>query len=508
MINKIIVFLIHYCQVKKIFFCRKFIKASFVYKASGISITRRKLILVTNREPYVHRKIKNEIICKKSLGGVISALDPLMQQHKGIWVAWGSGNADFLVTDSEKKIEVPPDHPTYVLKRIPLTNKEIENYYHGFSNRVLWPLFHLFIEKMRAKETYWNTYWTVNKKFAQSILKEMETDDLIWIHDYHLSLVPYFMKMKEPNAKIALFWHIPWPPWEIFYTLPWRNELLEGILASDFVGFHTSSYVSNFINCAERKTGVSFDTKKKTIFFKDHKTKIRHFPLGISYKEYHQLAHTPAVSKKAEKLKKLYGNRNLILGIDRLDYTKGILDRIKAFELLLEDNPKYREKVVLIQIASPSRNKIEEYFTMKKEIDEAVGRINGKYRNETWTPVMYFYKEISQNSLLAYYKIADIGLLTPLRDGMNLIAKEFIASNDENTVLILSEFAGASEELTNAIMVNPYDIRSIGRAIKTAIEMPCEEKKHRFLSMEKKVKKHDSEWWYSNFLKEWERVYA
>jgi trehalose 6-phosphate synthase/phosphatase len=431
-----------------------------------------------------------------------------MQQHKGVWIAWGSGNADYLVTDSKKKLQVPPEHPLYTLKRIPLTKNEIECYYHGFSNRVLWPLFHLFIEKMQPREHYWNAYRKVNKKFAENILAEIGKDDLIWVHDYHLSLVPYFVKQKAPKAKIAFFWHIPWPPWEIYCTLPWRNELLEGMLSADFVAFHTASYVKNFINCAERLTGAKINRRKKMISYKKHTTKIKHFALGVSYSEYHRKANTPGLLKKAEKLKKLYKHKKLILGIDRLDYTKGILQRIKAFELFLEENPKYREKVVFVQIASPSRSKIEEYIGMKKEIDETVGRINGKYRNETWTPVMYFYKEIPQTSLLAYYRISDIGLLTPLRDGMNLIAKEYIASNNENTVLILSEFAGASEELTNALMVNPYDLHSISGAIKTAVEMPPDEKKRRFQSMKKKVQEHDSEWWYSNFLKEWKRVYS
>jgi trehalose 6-phosphate synthase/phosphatase len=488
--------------------CRKIIKESLVNKIRGISIIKRKLVLVSNREPYIHRKLKNEIVCKKSIGGVISALDPLMQKHKGLWVAWGSGNADFLVTNSHKIIKVPPKNPCYELKRIHLTNKEIENYYHGFSNRVLWPLFHLFIEKMQPKEAYWYAYQKVNKKFAQNILNEIEKEDFIWIHDYHLSLVPFFIKQKEPDAKIACFWHIPWPPWEIFCTLPWRDELLTGLLQSDFIGFHTSSYVSNFLNCAERKPGVKVDMKKKVIRYENHTTKIKHFPLGVSFTEYNHTANSSTVLKKAAYLKNLYGDKKLVLGIDRLDYTKGILNRIKAFEVLLDENPKYREKIVLVQIASPSRNKIEEYSSMKKEIDEAVGRINGKYRNETWTPVMYFSKEISLHSLLAYYRISDIGLLTPLRDGMNLIAKEYIATNNENTVLILSEFAGASEELTHALIVNPYDLHSIARAIKNAVDMPSDEIQHRFKAMRQKVKNHDSEWWYRNFLKEWERVYA
>lgn len=496
--------------VNKKFYLKKknIIKDLFVYKISGISIIDKKLILVTNREPFIHKRIKKEIYCKKSIGGVISALDPLMQEHKGLWVAWGSGSADYVVTDSNKITKVPPEQPKYELKRVRLTKKEIENYYNGFSNRVLWPLFHLFIEKMKPKQIYWNTYRSVNKKFAKSVINEINKDDLIWIHDYHLSLLPMLIKQKKPKAKIAFFCHIPWPPWEIFCTLPWRNELLDGLLQSDFIGFHTSSYVYNFLNCAKRKPDVKLDMKKKLIFYKNHKTKIGHFPLGVSYKQYQQIANSKSVLKKVNDIKKFYGGKKIVLGIDRLDYTKGILNRIKGFELFLDENPKYREKVVLIQIASPSRDKIKEYLSMKKEIDEAAGRINGKYRSETWTPVMYFSKEVPQSTLLAYYRVSDIGLLTPLRDGMNLIAKEFIASNNENTVLILSEFAGASEELTEAIMVNPFDFYSISEAIKTAVQMPLEEIISRFQSMKEKVKKHDSEWWYTNFLKEWERVYA
>jgi trehalose 6-phosphate synthase/phosphatase len=473
----------------------------------GVSITK-KIIVVSNTEPYSHRKTKKGIVCKKSLGGVVSALDPLMQKHKGLWIAWGSGNADFTVTNSENKLLVPIENPKYTLKRIQLAKKEIENYYHGFSNRVLWPLFHLFIEKMHQKKEYWIAYNKVNKKFAQIVLNEMKTNDLIWIHDYHLSLVPNFIRKEQPDAKIAFFWHIPWPPWEIFESLPQKDVLLKGILDSDFAAFHTSSYVKNFINCAMRRTGTTVDKKRRIVSSKDHKTKIRYFPLGISYKDYHRLANSRDVLKKVAKLKKLFHNKNLILGIDRLDYTKGILDRIKAFEMFLEENPESREKVVLIQIASPSRDKIEEYGIMKKSLDEAVGRINGRFRTETWTPVMYFSREIPQISLLAYYKSADVGLLTPLRDGMNLISKEFIATKDDKGVLILSEFAGAAEELTNAIIVNPYDVNSTARAIKTAINMSAEEKIQRFKSMKEKVKEHDSEWWYTNFLKEWEKIYA
>ncbi len=431
-----------------------------------------------------------------------------MQKHKGIWIAWGSGSADFMVCDSENRVMVPDNNPKYVLKRIHLSKKEIENYYHGFSNRVLWPLFHLFVEKMDPREEYFHDYFRVNKKFAQSILDEMNDDDLIWIHDYHLTLVPKFIKMEKPNAKIAFFWHIPWPPWEAFGSLPQRNKIIEGLLNSDLIGFHTAHYVKKFMECAEKNPGIKLDEKKSIITSEYNNTKIQHFPLGISYKDFATSALAQIAEKKARRLKKLHKNRNIILGLDRLDYTKGILNRLKAYEYLLDQNPELREKVVLVQIASPSRDNIDEYREMKKEIDEAVGNINGRFGNEEWTPVMYFSRKMTQKSLLAYYKAADISLLTPLRDGMNLIAKEYAASKDDNGVLILSEFAGAAEELQEALLVNPFNIQETANVIKNAVEMPMEEKKHRFQSLKKKVKDHDVEWWLDHFLKEWDKIYV
>jgi trehalose 6-phosphate synthase len=431
-----------------------------------------------------------------------------MQRQKGIWVAWGSGNADFMVCGPENKVIVPEEEPQYALKRIQLTTKEIENYYHGFSNSVLWPLFHLFIEKVHPQQDYWNTYQKVNKKFAHTVLSEMKKDEFIWIHDYHLSLVPYFIRKEKPDAKIAFFWHIPWPPWEVFGSLPQRDDLLKGLLSSDFIGLHTKSYVKNFIDCALKNETVHLNRKENILLSEDKKTKIRPIPLGISYSDFADSVLSKNAIKKAKRLKKMHKNRNIILGLDRLDYTKGILDRLKAYESFLEQYPEFKEKIVLVQIASPSRNKIDEYCAMKKEIDEAVGNINGRFGNEEWTPVIYFSRRMTQQSLLAYYKAADVSLITPLRDGMNLIAKEYAASKDDDGVLILSEFAGAAEELNDAILVNPFDVQKTAGAIKTAIEMPAEEKKQRFQSMKQKVKDRDSDWWLNSFLKEWETTYA
>ncbi len=431
-----------------------------------------------------------------------------MQQSRGIWIAWGSGNADFTVCNAENKVLVPEKNPRYFLKRLPLSKSEVDNYYKGYANRVLWPLFHYFIEKMHPNEKYWYAYYNVNKKFAEAVLDEMNPSDRIWLHDYHLALVPYFIKQKRPDAKIAFFWHIPWPPWEIFGALPQSNDILNGLLHSDLLGFHTQSYVKNFLGCALRRPTVDITKQKNLLQVNGHQVKVNQFPLGICYDDFASPEGEQSIEKHAKKIKKMYNVKTLILGIDRLDYTKGILNRIKAFEYVIKTYPKFRGKVVLVQIATPSRGDVDEYHMMKKEIDEIVGRINAQYRTEKWTPIMYFYRRVPDRLLLTYYKAADIGLLTPIRDGMNLISKEFIAAKQKDGVLILSEFAGASEELHESIIVNPYDIIGTGEAIKQVLEMPAEEKQRRFQNLNKKVKAHDSQWWLQNFLQEWEQLYA
>jgi len=468
--------------------------------------------VVTNREPYSHNKKENKIITKKSSGGVVSALDPLMIENGGTWIAWGSGNADFQVCNTDSKVLVPDNKPSYFIKRITLSDDEVENYYRGYSNRVLWPLFHLFVEKMHMNDKYWKSYVDVNKKFSKAIIEEISQnkhkDNYIWIHDYHLSLVPKFIKNRINDAKIAYFWHIPWPPWEIFGILPQREQILEGLLSSDLLGFHTTSYVDNFIKSALKNTKNKVDVKNSTVISPDNQTSVKSFPLGIKHQEYTKPLNSNEVKKEINDLEGMYKNKKMILGIDRLDYTKGILDRIKSYEQFLKNNPEYKEKVVLVQIATPSRYQIKEYLNMKKEIDEAVGKINGEYGTETWTPVTYFFRRIPQSMLLAYYHTADVGLLTPIRDGMNLIAKEFTTTNEKDGVLILSEFAGAAEQLKEAISVNPFDINSVAGAIKTAVDMPKKERKKRIKAMKRVIKDYDAEWWQKSFVKQWEKIYA
>jgi trehalose 6-phosphate synthase/phosphatase len=428
-----------------------------------------------------------------------------MQDTKGLWIAWGSGTADATTTNLEDKITVPQDNPSYTLKRIFLSKQEIQDYYKGYANRVLWPLCHYFIEKMSSRDDYWKAYVTVNKKFADAVLDEYQKGDKVWIHDYHFALAPEMIKKEHPDIPIAFFWHIPFPPWEVFGALPQQDSLLTGLLNCDLVGFHTQSYVRNFLCTANQRFNHAVKIRRNTITHDTHTTHVHDFPLGISYKDY---ATTPDLTtERSEKIKTLLHADHLILGIDRLDYTKGILNRIKAFEHFITKYPYYRGRAVLVQIATPSRDSIEEYKTMKRDIDETAGRLNANLRTETWAPLVYFYRKIPQNLLLAYYKAADIALLTPLRDGMNLIAKEFIAANQKNSVLILSQFAGASERLTDALQVNPYDIKATGEAIKIAIDMPPEEKTRRNRNLKTLVRRQDAHWWLTNFLNRWETCY-
>jgi trehalose 6-phosphate synthase len=453
------------------------------------------LVTVTNREPYMHEKSSEGVICKKSIGGVVSAIDSLMVSRGGTWIAWGSGKADFEIGDV---VEVPCDTPRYRLKRVKLSEKETELYYRGFCNRTLWPVFHLFTERAVFSTRYWKSYVKVNTKFAKATLDEAHDDSFVWVHDYHLSLVPSMIRSEA--RKIGFFWHIPWAPWSTFSKIPWRDEIFSGLLGSDLIGFHTMYYARNFLECAE-ELGYQVKRRQRVIYTGDRAVKVGVFPIGVNYQLFNEM------KDKVKSLRSKIRVEKLIFGLDRLDYTKGILERLLAFELFLENNPQWHGRVSLVQVATPSRTKVEEYRLMKREIDECVGRINGAYSTLNWTPVRYFYQTIPFETLVQYYKAADVALVTPIVDGMNLVVKEYIATKDAG-VVILSEFAGAAEDLTEAIIVNPHDINAVAEAIKNAVEMGEEEKKRRFLALKRKVRRRDINWWIDRFFHEWEKLYS
>jgi len=456
-----------------------------------------RLIVVSNREPYIQERSKaGRIISRKAVGGLVSVLDRVVASCNGLWIAWGSGSADFIYGETA---EVPPGNPKYKLKRIRLSEREVSRYYRGFSNGTIWPLFHLFPERARFIEGDWKYYQKVNLKFATAIVKEAQAGDMVWVHDYHLALVPKFIRELNKDTKIAFFWHIPWVNWDVFNKLPWRAEIFEGLLGSDLIGFHTKSYVEKFMECAEQ-LGFSINRKKGIIKY-SRGVSVKAFPIGMDYNIFQKVSDRDAI-----KLKKKMRAEKLILGVDRLDYTKGIVDRLLAFERFLQKYPKFRGKAVLLQIATPSRTKVEEYRKIKKEIDETVGRINGLFQRMDWIPIRYFYRTFPQTQLAVFYRASDVALITPWMDGMNLISKEYIAANEDG-VLILSEFAGAAEELKEAIIVNPHDIEGVADAIKDALEMSSEERKERFKVLSEKVRKTNINWWLNKFLKEWNKTY-
>jgi trehalose 6-phosphate synthase len=461
-----------------------------------------RLVLLSNREPYVHERTKRGIKFKMPIGGLVSALDPVMRSCKGIWVAWGSGSADRDVVDPNNRIKVPQEDPSYLLKRVWLTKKEVSNYYYGFCNRVLWPISHLFLEKAVFKGEYWQAYRKVNKKFTKAAVEEIRTEDNVWVHDFHLALVPQLLREERDDIKIAHFWHIPFPPCEIFSSIPWRREILEGLMGCDLIGFHTQFYVNNFLNTVRREFSLEISREEGIIYKDGRVVKVKPFPIGIDYERYREIATSYRVTEKAYKLRKKLRAGYIFFGVDRLDYTKGILNRLLAFEKFLEENPRYKGSAVLIQVACPSRTKVEEYRMMKKEIDENIGRINGKFQTPQWTPIIYIYRCIPTEELITFYKAADVALITPLRDGMNLVAKEYVAVKDDG-VLILSEFAGASQQLREAFLVNPFDTEKTAQAMEKALRLDREEKEKRIQKLREKIRSYDIHWWLEKFLGEW-----
>ncbi|MFZ3106786.1 MAG: trehalose-6-phosphate synthase [Candidatus Hydromicrobium sp.] len=462
---------------------------------------KNRLIIVSNRIPYNVTRINNEISYKKSVGGLVTTLDPILKKTGGLWIGWSglSGKSKFI----EKKISIPGDNGnSYDLKIVNLSRNEIIDYYRGFSNRTLWPLFHGFIFQSYFDSAYWRSYLKTNKKFANEVFSEVTSEDIIWVHDYHLALVPGMLRNKNDNLKILYFLHIPFPNFETLRVLPWASKILEGILGSNIVGFQTRRDAINFLACCREILGLEVDFYKFMVRLNNRFVHIINLPISIDYNHFSSFASKKETIALENKIKKSLKNIRIILSVERLDYTKGIKERIRAIDYFFETYPEYKRKIIFLQIAVPSRSKVEEYITFKREIDELTGKINGKYSYEMWSPITYIYKSLSQENLIAYYKVADICLITSLRDGMNLIAKEYVACKlGGSGVLILSKFAGAVEEMKeSSVLINPYDIEEIANKIKLALEFDEKEKVHNMLVLQEQVKQNDVFKWCKNFL--------
>ncbi|MFA6078208.1 MAG: trehalose-6-phosphate synthase [Candidatus Omnitrophota bacterium] len=464
------------------------------------------LFVVSNREPYMH--VMNEITgraeCVRPASGVVTALDPIMRACGGTWIAHGSANADRKFVNSKNKLGVPPGEDRYILKRVWLTKEEEDGYYYGFSNEGLWPLCHITYTRPIFRESDWQSYKKINQKFANSILEELPSKNpFIFIQDYHFTLLPQMIKAKRPDATIALFWHIPWPNPEVFSICPFQSEILSGMLGCDLIGFHVQYHCNNFIDTVNRLLECRVDTEKFSVVRSGKETLVRSFPISVDI----DISSKVDQGEKAEiaKIRKEFelDNKIVALGVDRIDYTKGLAERMMAVDRFLEKNPVYKEKFVFIQLGAPSRTHIKRYHDLMGELDELAEKINWKYMTDEWKPIIYLKRHFSPEEIKPYYRIADICIVSSLHDGMNLVAKEYVASkNDMNGSLILSRFTGAAREFTDAIQVNPYSTEDFADSIRSAVDMPLQEKKRRMANMRKIIDDNNIYKWAGNIITE------
>jgi len=469
-------------------------------------LQERPLFVISNREPYMHKKQGKKIECLVPASGLVTALEPVLKACGGTWIAHGGSDADREVVDVQNKIRVPPEEPQYVLKRVWLTKEEEKGYYYGFSNEGLWPLCHIAHTRPSFREEDWGYYQTVNKKFARATLEELEDveEPLILIQDYHFALLPRLIKEDRPDARVALFWHIPWPNPESFSICPWQRELLHGMLGADLIGFHIQFHCNNFLDTIDRALESRIDWEHFSVERKGQTTLVKPFPISIAFPDQSNASTASHVTKpNKESLLKDLGvkGKHLGVGVDRIDYTKGILERFKAIERFLEKYPVYQGEFTFVELGAPSRTHIKEYHDLIAAVEVEVDRINWRFKAKEWQPIVFLKKHHSHEEIRPFYETADLCMVTSLHDGMNLVAKEYIsARDDESGVLILSQFTGASRELRDALIVNPYDIEEMAEAIRTALEMDPEEQKARMRSMRETLKNRNIYHWAADLI--------
>jgi len=468
-------------------------------------LKERMLIVVSNREPYMHIHDGRKIKCIMPASGMVTAMEPILMACGGLWIASGTGDADKEVVDDHAKIKVPPEEPKYTLRRVWISKEEEEYFYYGFSNEGLWPLCHVAHTRPIFRTEDWQYYQSVNRKFADTILEEIKTEEkpFILVQDYHFALLPAMIKESRPDARVSIFWHIPWPNPESFGICPWQNEILMGMLGADMIGFHTQYHCNNFLSTVNQslESRVAWETFSVTIG--DHTTRVNPFPISISFtmKDYNQgtgnVLPVPALLKN-------YGIQAQVIGVgvDRIDYTKGILERFHAIERFLEKYKPYQGKFTFVQIGAPSRTFIKNYSDLVENVEKEVDRINRKFQAKDWKPILLLDRHHSHQEITPFYQSASLCMVTSLHDGMNLVAKEFVASrNSNNGVLILSRFTGAAQELAGSLIVNPYDIEEMADAIKDALEMPEVEQRSRMNQMRQTILRHNIYSWAASLLK-------
>jgi trehalose 6-phosphate synthase len=505
-------------------------RAEHVWTAHRLAVHVRerlgdgRLFVVSNREPFMHIRQGGSVACVVPPSGLVTALEPVLQACDGTWIAHGSGSEDRAFVDAEDRLRVPPEDPRYTLRRVWLRSDEEAGYYEGFSNEGLWPLCHIAHTRPIFRASDWGYYQRVNAKFAEVLIEEMrETEHpVVFIQDYHFALLPRIIKLARPDARVAIFWHIPWPNAESFGICPWQADLVDGLLGADIIGFHIQSHCNNFLETVDRVLEARTDWEQFSIRRRDHVSLVRPFPISVAWDEHGRDAEVDGAIEAADDYRKaaeraeaeesaqLHGELHrelgvdglqMIVGVDRMDYTKGIVERLLAVEYLLDEHPWYLERIVFVQIAAPSRTRIPSYAGLRAQVEETVERVNQKFERTGWKPVILIERQCSHDEVARYYREGSICLVTSLHDGMNLVAKEYIsARKDCDGVLILSRFAGAAQELRDALLVNPYDVEQVGEALKTGLDMSPGERRLRMERLRHQVKEHNVYRWAANVL--------
>lgn len=470
----------------------------------------KKLYLVSNREPYVHEKDGPGIRCIVPAGGLVTALDPVMRVCDGLWIAHGSGDADRETVEKNDTLRVPPGDPAYTLKRIWLTREEEDGYYYGFANEGLWPLCHITHNRPEFRLEDWTHYRKVNEKFADALLEEIagEESPMVLVQDYHLALLPSLIKERRPDAKVAIFWHIPWPNPEAYGICPWRQEILQGMLGADIIGFHIQFHCNNFLETVDRFLESKIDWEQFSVTRGGHTTLIKPFPISVRFGDPREMTSSDDHPAKEDLLRKIGVQAEYLgVGVDRIDYTKGIPERFRAIDRFFEKYPEYLGRFTFVELGAPSRTHIKKYRDLMAEIEEAVEKINWRFRTKTWKPIVFLKAHHTHEAIEPYYKASDLCMVTSLHDGMNLVAKEFVAArDDEDGVLILSQFTGASRELKDALIVNPYDIEQMADAICLSLRMPPAERCARMGRMRANVREHNIYRWAGKLIAELARL--
>jgi len=464
-----------------------------------------RVIAVSNREPYIHRRRPGGVECVQPASGLTVALDPIMRATGGVWVAHGGGDADSMAVDQRDHVAVPPDEPSYTLRRVWLDRETEKRYYYGLANEGLWPLCHVAFHRPVFRQEDWESYRRANHLFADAVLEEANGEPaIVFIQDYHFGLLPRILKERNPNLTVAQFWHIPWPNSETFRVFPWKEELLDGLLGNDLLGFHLRYHCANFLETIDRSLEARVDTEHYDVWRGGRLTRVRPFPISIDFERHAREAAGPVVASHMARWRKKLGKEHRFLGIglDRADYTKGIPDRLRAVDRLLETHPEYRGQLLFLQVAVPSRTQIDEYRRLTREIENVSREINRKWARGRWRPIRLCSRHLPQAELMALHRLSDFCMVTSLHDGMNLVAKEYAGSRDDNDgVLVLSRFTGAARELSSALLVNPFSVDDMAEALHAALIMPPAERARRMRALRKAVRENNIYRWAGHVMR-------